>query len=191
MRYAASRRALCALTALGDRDRRSPHYRTASPAISPDGRLVAVVVNRILWNEDREVSDLDIVDVRSRTVHAVARAGEGLSDPAFSPDGARLAYLARDAATNRIEIFIMPANGGPARAVTNLRSDSPVSRGAATDGRLRSPQRIHRLAATAPTASAIASFLRPSQSPRARDRSHKSLRAACWRYSREPTDEWR
>ncbi len=94
-----------------------------SPALSSDGRFAALVVSRVVWNADSQERDLAVVDLRSRSRRTVIRAGRDLSDPAFSPNGSRLAYLAHDAATDCVEVFFMPATGGPAHALTHWRSD--------------------------------------------------------------------
>lgn len=93
-----------------------------SPAISPDARRAALVAHRVVWNADREDSDLIVADLASHNVRRVVRAGEDLSDPAFSPDGNRLAYLADDA-SGRTEVFAMAAAGSVAKQLTHSRTD--------------------------------------------------------------------
>lgn len=97
--------------------------RLESPAISPDGRRAALVIDRVVWSADREDNDLVVVDLRSRARRTGVRAGKDLSDPAFSPDGSRLAYLAGDPQSDRTQIFEMPSGGGTAHQVTHWRSD--------------------------------------------------------------------
>lgn len=78
-----------------------------TPAISPDGARVAVVVSKTIWKDDRTQRRLTIIDVRSR----IARIASGLHDvssPAFSPAGNRLAFLADDAKSHS-QIFVVPA----------------------------------------------------------------------------------
>src|SRR5579863_10063086 len=96
-----------------------------SPAISPDGKHAAIVVTRILWEEDKRASDLVLVDLASGTQQTLAANREGLSDPAFAPDGSRLAFLA-DEGTGKdahAQIFLMPAEGGETKAVTHAEDD--------------------------------------------------------------------
>ncbi|HYL27690.1 MAG TPA: S9 family peptidase [Candidatus Nitrosotalea sp.] len=95
-----------------------------SPAISPDGKHAAIVVTRILWEEDKRAADLVLVDLATGAPQTLAANRDGLSDPAFSPDGSRLAFLAddgtgKDALT---QIFVMPAEGSDAKAVTHAKA---------------------------------------------------------------------
>jgi dipeptidyl aminopeptidase/acylaminoacyl peptidase len=94
-----------------------------SPAISPDARRAALVVDRVIWSADRQDSDLVIVNLGTRARRTVVGAGKDLSAPAFSPDGSRLAYLADDPQSDRTEVFVVPAGGGTARQLTHWRSD--------------------------------------------------------------------
>jgi dipeptidyl aminopeptidase/acylaminoacyl peptidase len=93
-----------------------------SPAISPDGRRAALVIDRVVWSSDRNANDLIVVDLQTRGSHTVLRDGNDLSEPAFSPDGSRLAYLADDPETDRTEVFVV-ASGRTATQVTHWRSD--------------------------------------------------------------------
>ena len=77
--------------------------------------------------------DLWRVAAAGGTAH---RLGAGLSEPsspALSPDGRWLAYTGRD--EQHAEVFVMPAEGGPARRLTWLGADTHV-RGWLPDGRI-------------------------------------------------------
>ncbi|HYL26188.1 MAG TPA: hypothetical protein VEW74_00060, partial [Candidatus Nitrosotalea sp.] len=95
----------------------------ASPAISPDGRHAALVVRRTIWEDDRRSSELDSVDLTSGAVQALYRGG-GVSAAAYSPDGSKLAFIAdaKDGNESYAQIFIMPAVGGDAAAVTHTKA---------------------------------------------------------------------
>jgi dipeptidyl aminopeptidase/acylaminoacyl peptidase len=93
-------------------------------AIAPDGKAAVIVVSRVVWDEDRRQNDLVSVDLATRTRQTLMQNRKGLSDPAFSPDGAQLAFLAdegngSDAST---QVFVMPANGGDAKPVTHTKA---------------------------------------------------------------------
>ena len=95
-----------------------------SPAISPDGKHAAVVVSRILWNDDRRTSDLVLVDLANQTQQTLVHDRKGLSDPAFSPDGTQLAFLADEGTGDNAhsEIYVMRLDGGTAQAVTHIKA---------------------------------------------------------------------
>ena len=96
-----------------------------SPAISADGKHAALVVSRAQWDEDKRSSELVLVDLSDGTSREIVTNHEGLSDPAFSPDGKQLAFLADERAgdATHTALFIMPAEGGPAQAVTSQSAD--------------------------------------------------------------------
>jgi dipeptidyl aminopeptidase/acylaminoacyl peptidase len=97
------------------------YVRLAAPAISPDGKLAALVVSRTVWNEDRWNASLVAVDVATGAQRTLIANGKGLSDPAFSPDGAYLAFLAQNDETT--QVFTMATEAGEARAISRSATD--------------------------------------------------------------------
>ncbi|MGC1380811.1 MAG: S9 family peptidase [Candidatus Baltobacteraceae bacterium] len=96
-----------------------------SPAISPDAKTAAVVATRTVWDEDRRENDLASIDVATRASHILIRNRKGLSDPAFSPNGTQLAFLAQAGSGDdaHTQLFVMPARGGAFRQVTRINAD--------------------------------------------------------------------
>lgn len=93
----------------------------SSPALSPDGKRAVVVVTRVAWNDGKYVRDLDLIDLATHARRTLTYERHGLSDPAWSPDGTKLAFIA-DAGTGqaaKAQVFVMPMDGGDARPVTN------------------------------------------------------------------------
>jgi dipeptidyl aminopeptidase/acylaminoacyl peptidase len=84
---------------------RDPANDLSAPAVSPDGRLVAVA--RSPAAQHRGVGPIVLYDVASgRPVRALTTgAGDGL--PAFSPDGRRLAFNRGD------DVYVIAADGAP------------------------------------------------------------------------------
>jgi len=93
----------------------------SAPAISPDGARAVVVVSRIVWNDDKESSDLDLIDLATHERRTISHDRKDLDAPAFSPDGSRLAFIA-DAGEGddaQPQVWILRFDGGDARPVTN------------------------------------------------------------------------
>jgi dipeptidyl aminopeptidase/acylaminoacyl peptidase len=91
------------------------------PQISPDGKKIAVMVSTPDWKSDQARKKIDLVNVADGSRRALVGNRKGLSSPRWSPDGARLAFLAKDPRSGKTQIFVMPASGGPARRVTDNR----------------------------------------------------------------------
>jgi dipeptidyl aminopeptidase/acylaminoacyl peptidase len=92
----------------------------SSPAISPDGKRAVVVVSRVNWNEDRNDRELDVVDLATHARRALTYDRKGLTDPRWSPDGTKLAFIASEGtgADAHAQVFVLPMDGGDARPVT-------------------------------------------------------------------------
>jgi len=90
--------------------------RVADPEISPDGKTIALVVSRTNFEEDRYDPELVLIDVATRAQHTMTHDRRGLSQPRWSPDGNRLAFLA--AVEGKPQIFVMAVSGGEAWQVT-------------------------------------------------------------------------
>jgi dipeptidyl aminopeptidase/acylaminoacyl peptidase len=101
----------------------------SSPALSPDGKRVVVVVSRVNWNEDRNDRDLDLIDVATKARRTLTYHRKGLASPRWSPDGTQLAFIAdapaeggegdKAASDAKPQVFVMPMDGGDARPVTS------------------------------------------------------------------------
>jgi Tol biopolymer transport system component len=89
-------------------------------AISPDGRRIAFVVQRLDRESDHNRSQIWLVDTRRGAPRAFT-SGEGSDTaPAWSPDGRHLAFLSRRDEDEGAQLYVIPVDGGEARRVTKL-----------------------------------------------------------------------
>ena len=90
--------------------------RPSDPQLSPDGKLIAAIVTRANFDENRNDSRIVAIDTAGGTERALIHDRRGLAQPRWSPDGTRLAFLA--AVDGKAQIFVLPMSGGEAMAVT-------------------------------------------------------------------------
>jgi dipeptidyl aminopeptidase/acylaminoacyl peptidase len=93
----------------------------SSPAISPDGKRAVFIVSKIDWGKDRTQRELELIDLTTHVHRTLTYGRKGLSDPAWSNDGTRLAFIALDGSDDdaKPQIFVMPLDGGDARPATH------------------------------------------------------------------------
>src|SRR5690348_8720074 len=95
--------------------------KLTDPQLSPDGRSVAIVVVAPVWKTDKHDTRIDVVDVASGAKRILTHDREDVSSPRWSPDGARLAFLAKDDKTKQSQIYVMPMAGGDAQRITDAK----------------------------------------------------------------------
>src|SRR6202161_4814016 len=91
------------------------------PEISPDGKSIVIVVSRVNWDQDRNDSQLVLVDIATGAQRPLTNIRKGLSLPQWSPSGDRIAFLAEVGEEKKAaaQIFVLPMNGGEARQITS------------------------------------------------------------------------
>ena len=96
------------------------------PQLSPDGRRVAFVVTTLSEERDEYLSNIWVVDVAGGGMPRRFTAGPRRDlEPRWSPDGSRLAFLSERTAKDKLQLYVMPADGGEATKLTAL--DNGVS----------------------------------------------------------------
>lgn len=93
----------------------------SEPQISPDGRHVAVIVSTPDWKTDKSLQEIELVDVASGAMRPLTWKREDLASPRWSPDGTRLAFVAKDGDSKEDQLYVMPMDGGDARRITSTR----------------------------------------------------------------------
>ncbi|HEV7766239.1 MAG TPA: S9 family peptidase [Thermoanaerobaculia bacterium] len=93
----------------------------SDPQLSPDGRSVVVLVSRANLKDNRNDSELVLVDIGTAAQRPLTSERRGLAQPRWSPDGERLAFLANASsdATAKRQIWIQSMHGGDARKITD------------------------------------------------------------------------
>src|ERR687887_1887465 len=69
--------------------------RVLDPQLSPDGRLVLYVVERADWKANRRIGHLWRINNDGTGATQLTYGDRGESSPRWSPDGSRIAFLAR------------------------------------------------------------------------------------------------
>lgn len=104
----------------------------ADPQISPDGQTVVYERRSMDIMIDKVLSRLWTVDVNGKNHRPLTAFGQNASTPRFSPDGKRLAYVARN--DGRVQVFVRWLDTGQTARLTNL-SEAPKHISWSPDGR--------------------------------------------------------
>ena len=92
--------------------------RAGSPEISPDGRFVAYTVRETNWDDNAYDTQIWLADATTGATRQLTNAKKSSQSPAWSPDGARLAFISDR--TDKRQIYVINPLGGEADALTSL-----------------------------------------------------------------------
>src|SRR5258706_14145871 len=92
--------------------------RAGSPEISPDGRWVAYTVRETNWDDNAYDTQIWLADATTGATRQLTNAKKSSQSPAWSPDGARLAFISDR--TDKRQIYVINPFGGEADALTSL-----------------------------------------------------------------------
>ncbi|MGH7628906.1 MAG: S9 family peptidase [Gemmatimonadales bacterium] len=95
--------------------------RVGPPVPSPDGRWVVFTLTEPAYDDSSKVDDLWIVPADgSAPPRRLTTAPGGESEPAWSPDGSRIAFAAKRTGDEERQVYLLELAGGEARRVTEL-----------------------------------------------------------------------
>src|SRR5579884_2185239 len=67
-----------------------------APQISPDGNRIVVVETRQDWSSDKNVSALEIVNLKRKSTRQIASEYHDVASPKWATDSKRIAFLSSD-----------------------------------------------------------------------------------------------
>lgn len=95
----------------------------SDPQISPDGSRIVFLRGRADFAKDRHVTQVMLLNVRTRQMRPLTYERTGVASPRWSPDGRRIAFVAsvkEDVKSDPQEqIFVLRMDGGEAAQVTH------------------------------------------------------------------------
>lgn len=93
--------------------------RLGPPSVSPDGQWAVVALTSYDVKANDSTSDLWLLATDGKTQKQLTSAGKS-SSPKWSPDGKRIAFLAKRGGDEGAQIYVLSPTGGEARRVSNM-----------------------------------------------------------------------
>jgi dipeptidyl aminopeptidase/acylaminoacyl peptidase len=94
--------------------------RIAPPALSPDGKLAVYGVTRYDAENDKGDADLYVVPTAGGEPKRLTSMKGNESEPAWSPDGSKIAFVAKRGDDKQPQLYVIAANGGEAERVGDV-----------------------------------------------------------------------
>jgi len=88
------------------------------PQLSPDGQQVLFVMDGPDWKQNRRIGHIYRIGTDGSGQVQLTFGERGESSPRWSPDGTRVAFLARREADDHNQIYVLHVAGGEARRLT-------------------------------------------------------------------------
>lgn len=92
----------------------------SDPQVSPDGQSVVFVVKHVVEEEGKKSYSSRIWMYRDGKVFQFTSGSKTDSSPKWSPDGRLIAFLS-DRGKDKMQVYVIPAQGGEARQVTHFK----------------------------------------------------------------------
>ena len=98
--------------------------RVGDPLVSPEGKQIVYTVSRVDTEDDKNISELWMVDWDGTNNLQLTYGTESASSPEWSPDGRYLAFTSsRPGKAKGSQVWVMDRRGGEARQVTDVKQD--------------------------------------------------------------------
>ena len=94
--------------------------RPAQPTLSPDGAQVCVSVTTYDMEENKGRSKLWLLSTFGGAPRPLTEAGEKDGEPRWSPDGTRIAFVAKRDKDEEPQLWLIAPDGGEAQRVTRM-----------------------------------------------------------------------
>ena len=87
----------------------------SEPRVSPGGDRLLYVVARADWKVNKRISHIWRVNADGSGTTQLTNGGDGETSPRWSPDGRRVAFLAKRSENRENQIYVIPTDEGEAR----------------------------------------------------------------------------
>ena len=94
--------------------------RLGSPAVSSDGASVVFTVQEWSVEKNKSTSNLWLAEVATGKVRRLTRANASDGSPAWSPDGARIAFVSKRGEDETGGLYVIEPGGGEAEKIVEL-----------------------------------------------------------------------
>ena len=94
--------------------------RLASPAVSPDGKWVALTVTTFDVKDDKGLADIWLVPTAGGEARPLTTQESSETNPVWSPDGRWIAFESKRGDDENPQVYVIATAGGEARRVTKV-----------------------------------------------------------------------
>ena len=94
--------------------------RVGAPALSPDGKTVAYAVTAYDMEENRGNADLWLLSLSGGPARRLTANKASDTQPAWSPDGKRIAFVSRREEDKAAQLYVIPVDGGEPERLTEM-----------------------------------------------------------------------